>query len=137
MERPPDVVAAVMATGVVSIAGRNHRYFEPSDIPDVLASVGLGVGCSSVDYHHRHLGGSDAMDTTADLLRLHRITRRPDTLRFTGAWWSLVFPLGMYSVATDAMAAEVGVRSMQTISLVFSGMLSQSGSLWRSAGCCV
>lgn len=50
---------------------------------------------------------------------LHRITQRPDVLQFTGAWWSLVFPLGMYSAATDAMAAEVSVRSMQTISLVF------------------
>jgi tellurite resistance protein TehA-like permease len=50
---------------------------------------------------------------------LHRITQRPDVLQFTGAWWSLVFPLGMYSGATDAMAAEAGVRSMQTISLVF------------------
>jgi tellurite resistance protein TehA-like permease len=50
---------------------------------------------------------------------LHRITQRPDVLQFTGAWWSLVFPLGMYSVATDAMAAEVSVRPMQTISLVF------------------
>ncbi len=50
---------------------------------------------------------------------LHRITQRPDVLQFTGAWWSLVFPLGMYSVATDAMAAELNVRSMHTISLVF------------------
>jgi Voltage-dependent anion channel len=50
---------------------------------------------------------------------LHRITQWPDALQFTGAWRSLVFPLGMYSVATGAMAAEVGVRSMQTVSLVF------------------
>jgi tellurite resistance protein TehA-like permease len=50
---------------------------------------------------------------------LHRITQRPDVLQFTGAWWSMVFPLGMYSAATDAMAVEVGARSMQTISLVF------------------
>jgi tellurite resistance protein TehA-like permease len=50
---------------------------------------------------------------------LHRITQRPDVLQFTGAWWSMVFPLGMYSAATDAMAAETGVRSMHTISLVF------------------
>jgi tellurite resistance protein TehA-like permease len=50
---------------------------------------------------------------------LHRITQRPDVLQFTGAWWSLVFPLGMYSAATDAMAAESGMRSMHTISLVF------------------
>jgi tellurite resistance protein TehA-like permease len=50
---------------------------------------------------------------------LHRITQRPEVLQFTGAWWSLVYPLGTYSVATHAMATEVGVRSMQTISLVF------------------
>jgi tellurite resistance protein TehA-like permease len=50
---------------------------------------------------------------------LHRITQRPDVLQFTGAWWSLVFPLGMYSVATHAMSAELGARSMQTVSLVF------------------
>ena len=50
---------------------------------------------------------------------LHRITQRPDVLQFTGAWWSLVFPLGMYSAATEAMAAELGARSLQTVSLVF------------------
>lgn len=50
---------------------------------------------------------------------LHRITQRPEVLQFTGAWWSLVFPLGMYSAGTDAMAAESGVRAMHTISLVF------------------
>ncbi len=50
---------------------------------------------------------------------LHRISRRPEVLQFTGVWWSLVFPLGMYSVATDASSAELGVPSMQTISLVF------------------
>lgn len=50
---------------------------------------------------------------------LHRITRRPEVLQLTGAWWTLVFPLGMYSVATHAMAFELGVQSMRTISLVF------------------
>lgn len=50
---------------------------------------------------------------------LHRISQRPEALRAGGAWWTLVFPLGMYSVATDAMAAELHLRSMQTVSLVF------------------
>lgn len=50
---------------------------------------------------------------------LHRISRRPEVLQFTGVWWSLVFPLGMYSAATHAMADELGVRAMQTVSLVF------------------
>jgi tellurite resistance protein TehA-like permease len=49
---------------------------------------------------------------------LHRISRRPEMLQFAGVWWTLVFPLGMYSAATHAVSAELGLRSMRTISLV-------------------
>jgi tellurite resistance protein TehA-like permease len=31
---------------------------------------------------------------------LHRISQRPGMLHFAGVWWALVFPLGMYSVAS-------------------------------------
>jgi tellurite resistance protein TehA-like permease len=37
----------------------------------------------------------------------------------TGNWWAAVFPLGMYSSATYAMAVETGWQSLRTISLVF------------------
>ncbi|GFG86688.1 MAG: tellurite resistance/C4-dicarboxylate transporter family protein [Mycolicibacter algericus] len=50
---------------------------------------------------------------------LHRINRRPAVLKLTGAWWALVFPLGMYSVATGAMATELRMPALQTLSLVF------------------
>jgi tellurite resistance protein TehA-like permease len=40
-------------------------------------------------------------------------------LRFSGAWWSMVFPLGMYSTATYAMKVEDGWQPLQTASLVF------------------
>lgn len=50
---------------------------------------------------------------------LHHVNQRPGVLRFAGVWWAVVFPLGMYSVATDATAAELGAASMQTVSLVF------------------
>ncbi|MDI3313632.1 MAG: tellurite resistance/C4-dicarboxylate transporter family protein [Mycobacterium sp.] len=50
---------------------------------------------------------------------LHRIGRRPEALQFAGVWWALVFPLGMYSAATHAMAAELDLWSLQTVSLVF------------------
>lgn len=36
-----------------------------------------------------------------------------------GAWWAAVFPLGMYSAATYAMALETGWRSLVAVSLVF------------------
>ncbi|OBH96057.1 tellurite resistance/C4-dicarboxylate transporter family protein [Mycobacterium sp. E2733] len=50
---------------------------------------------------------------------LHRIRRRPNMLHFAGVWWAFVFPLGMYSAASYAMAVEIGQRSLLTVSLVF------------------
>ncbi|WP_269455230.1 hypothetical protein [Mycobacterium scrofulaceum] len=49
----------------------------------------------------------------------HRVEQRPKLLRFTGAWWTLVFPLGMYSVATNMIASDTEWRSLQTVALVF------------------
>ena len=40
-------------------------------------------------------------------------------LEFTGAWWAMVFPLGMYSGATFAMLVETGWQPFRTTSLVF------------------
>jgi tellurite resistance protein TehA-like permease len=50
---------------------------------------------------------------------LHRISHRPEMLHFAGVWWAFVFPLGMYSAASYTMAAEIGQRSLVTVSLVF------------------
>ena len=44
--------------------------------------------------------------------------RRLDNHR-AGAWWAAVFPLGMYSAATYAMAGETGWRTLTVVSLVF------------------
>jgi tellurite resistance protein TehA-like permease len=49
---------------------------------------------------------------------LHRISHRPEMLHFAGVWWAFVFPLGMYSVASYTLAAEIGQRSLVTVSLV-------------------
>jgi len=50
---------------------------------------------------------------------LRRIGRGPERLHFAGVWWAFVFPLGMYSAATYAMATELSQRSLITVSLVF------------------
>ena len=39
---------------------------------------------------------------------------------------TLVFPLGMYSAATDATATEIGQRSLSTVSLVFAPVRAAS-----------
>jgi tellurite resistance protein TehA-like permease len=50
---------------------------------------------------------------------LHRIRHRPELLHFAGVWWAFVFPLGMYAAASYTMAAEIGQRSLITMSPVF------------------
>jgi tellurite resistance protein TehA-like permease len=39
-------------------------------------------------------------------------------LRFTGAWWAMVFPIGMYSSATFAMSIETAWQAFATVSMV-------------------
>ncbi len=49
-------------------------------------------------------------------------------LEFAGVWWTPVFPLGMYSAVTDAMAAEIGQRALSTVSPVsFWGDVADHG----------
>jgi tellurite resistance protein TehA-like permease len=48
-----------------------------------------------------------------------RHIQRPEALRVTGVWWAMVFPLGMYSAATYAMAIETGWSALRTVSLVY------------------
>ncbi len=59
----------------------------------------------------RDVGGRDAVDPAAGLCDGLR--------RFAGIGWPTVFPLGMYSSATYAMAVETGWRWFAIISLVF------------------
>jgi tellurite resistance protein TehA-like permease len=55
----------------------------------------------------------------------------------TGNWWAAVFPLGMYSSATYAMAVEMDWQSLTTISLVFFWiaftvwLLTALHAIWR------
>ena len=39
-------------------------------------------------------------------------------VRFTGAWWAMVFPVGMYSATTSAMTTETRWQPFQTLSTV-------------------
>ncbi|OBK14898.1 tellurite resistance/C4-dicarboxylate transporter family protein [Mycobacterium asiaticum] len=65
---------------------------------------------------------------------LRRIQRRPALLRFAGVWWAMVFPLGMYAVATAATAAELGRPVLGTVSLVFFWIASTAWVMVAAAG---
>jgi tellurite resistance protein TehA-like permease len=43
---------------------------------------------------------------------------RRGPLGHAGAWWAAVFPLGMYSVATQATAVRFGAQQLHTVSVV-------------------
>lgn len=65
---------------------------------------------------------------------LRRIRRRPALLRFAGVWWAMVFPLGMYSAATAATAAELGRPALSTVSLQFFWIASTAWLTVCAAG---
>jgi tellurite resistance protein TehA-like permease len=48
-----------------------------------------------------------------------RHLQRRESRRFVGVWWAMVFPLGMYSAATYAMAVETKWPALHSVSLVF------------------
>lgn len=47
------------------------------------------------------------------------VNRQSNALRYQGAWWSAVFPLGMFSAASASCAQELDMPALVTISLVF------------------
>ncbi len=66
-----------------------------------------------------------------------RHIQRAEARHFAGVWWAMVFPLGMYSAATYAMAVETSWRVLPTVSLVFfwiafvAWVIVAVGMLWR------
>jgi tellurite resistance protein TehA-like permease len=52
----------------------------------------------------------------AEMWRADHLT---GSLRYQGAWWSAVFPIGMYSLASSHIASTVGIPALQTVSLIF------------------
>lgn len=51
--------------------------------------------------------------------QMWRSDHMPGTLHYEGVWWSAVFPVGMYSAATSAVGAGLGLPQLATVSLVF------------------
>jgi tellurite resistance protein TehA-like permease len=116
-----------------AVAERQDRHeFEPDSW---ILMGGLAIATLAGDYIHQLAAGwlADGVRVVTVVtwvvaslwippliyFGLHHISQRPAVLRFAGVWWALVFPLGMYSAATYAMAIEIGLRSLQAVSLVF------------------
>ncbi|MGE5695166.1 MAG: tellurite resistance/C4-dicarboxylate transporter family protein [Candidatus Sericytochromatia bacterium] len=104
----PDSWILMGGLAIATLAGdRLHRAGVAIGMPDPLSDAVRSVNIAAWVL------------ATVWIPPLTYATVRHLRLKFTGAWWAMVFPLGMYSSATFAMAAETGWRPFQTISLVF------------------
>lgn len=121
---------AVMTTLILARAF--SARLDPSGFePDAWILMG-GLAIATLAGDHIHRAGVDGVRTvtitTWCLASLWipplvyfgvRHIERAEARRFAGVWWAMVFPLGMYSAATHAMAIETGWSALPTISQVF------------------
>lgn len=52
-------------------------------------------------------------------VQIWRIHLRPGSMRYAAVWWSAVFPLGMYSAATQATEVQMHIRALRPVASVF------------------
>jgi tellurite resistance protein TehA-like permease len=123
----------VLMTGLILWRTVHERLDRDGFEPDSwILMGGLAIATLAGDHIHR-VWPSDVVETATVLtwvlatlwipplvyFGIRRINKRTGALQFTGVWWAMVFPLGMYSAATFAMAGETRVGAFVTVSLVF------------------
>jgi len=91
--------------------------------PDIWILMG-GAAIATLAGDHIHKAGVDAIKPVTVVTWMVASAWIPllivvSTRLRPGNWWAAVFPLGMYSSATFATAAETGWRTLTTVSLVF------------------
>jgi tellurite resistance protein TehA-like permease len=99
--------------------------------PDAWILMG-GLAIATLAGDHLHRAGVDGVRTVTIVTWIVatlwivpllyfgvRHLQRPESRRFVGMWWAMVFPLGMYSAATYAMSVETKWPALQGVSLVF------------------
>lgn len=104
----PDTWILMGAMAIATLAGDNIHAVAPAWLADPVRALSIVTWVTATLWIPPLI-----------YFALHRIRRYPNMLQFTGVWWAFVFPLGMYSAASFAMAVELGQHSLLTVSLVF------------------
>lgn len=101
----PDTWILMGGLAIATLAGDHIHRLWPSDVIEVVTIVTWVIATVWIP--------------PLLYFGIVRIRRRRDTWEYRGVWWAMVFPLGMYSAATYAMAGETGVSTLRIVSLVF------------------
>ena len=104
----PPYWVAMGATAITVLAGA--RIVQMADAPMVTATRGLIAGASVVFWA---FGSWLIPALVAAGWWRHRVHRVP--LRYEAAWWSIVFPLGMYGVAGHYIGRADNLPIVRTI----------------------
>ncbi|OBJ70250.1 tellurite resistance/C4-dicarboxylate transporter family protein [Mycobacterium sp. 1274756.6] len=104
----PDTWILMGGLAIATLAGDHLGALVPDNLTGVVHAVTLATWV-----------GATLWIPPLIYFMLHRIHLRPGMLQFHGVWWALVFPLGMYAVASFATAEQLGRPALQTVSLVF------------------
>lgn len=107
---PPDSWILMGALAALVLAGTRVRLALPGGGWGVSASSGLTLFCWIV---------ATAWVPVLLYAEAWQVNHHHGALHFQGAWWSAVFPLGMYSAATAELASIHHLPWMTTVSLVF------------------
>lgn len=130
VEPPPDVFAAVMATGILSIATANHHYREISETMRVLASLGLVVLVVLVIVTHRfaHWDLTDP-DVTLRLFTFVAACAVLDSQLASQA--VLVQALGVVALVSWLVLIVLSTRNMSACA--WSGLRDRAHGAWELA----
>jgi tellurite resistance protein TehA-like permease len=130
VEPSPDVFAAVMATGVLSIAATNHHYRQISETMGVLASLGLVVLVALVIVTHRfaHWDLKDP-DVTLRLFTFVAACAVLDSR--LASQRVLMQALGVVALVSSLVLIALSVRNMSACS--WSGLRDHAHGAWELA----
>jgi tellurite resistance protein TehA-like permease len=119
-----------MMTGLIVARGVRDPSAPELVQPDIWILMG-GAAIATLAGDHIHHAGLESVWPVTVVTWLVATAWVPPLIHVTlqrfrrrrelspGRWWAMVFPLGMYSSATYATAAETGWRWLATVSLVF------------------
>jgi tellurite resistance protein TehA-like permease len=109
----PDSWILMGALAICALAGGHiHAALRAIDGPPLLASVAGGMILGPLVL-------ASAWIPLLLVAEMWRVDHVVGALRYHRAWWSAVFPVGMYAATTAQAAHELGLPALHTVSLVF------------------